>query len=367
MKYTKLFGVSLLAASLLGCNSDPAELAPDEKPYVGIAYIDGPLIDSNTGAFVDGINARNRPSGTLRVAAAEQYDPVSNTTTANPISVYVTASDERLVSSVELLLDGVSMGKYEQGNESQEFKNPFIFPPPGDTRIGVPIEGSQSGLTNSQLEAIVEDDAGQVSDEFIMNIRADGSRPDLNFSIEGSGPPYSGTVVLRGNAVDPESGVFVESFGASLNGEEIEIDSETPNSFALSIDTTSLDSGPQSVKLGAINGVYVPNEATFSFEVNQKTIAQDDEVSTQPDETATINVLGNDTDAEEDAATITAVTEPVQGGEAEIVGDIFISYTPPAGFTGTDGFSYTITDSFGRQSSASVIVTVGEEEENPEE
>lgn len=57
---------------------------------------------------------------------------------------------------------------------------------------------------------------------------------------------------------------------------------------------------------------------------------------------ATLNVLANDHDPNGDALTVVDVTQPAHG-QAAIVGDTII-YTPTAGFTGADTFSYAISD-----------------------
>ena len=68
------------------------------------------------------------------------------------------------------------------------------------------------------------------------------------------------------------------------------------------------------------------------------------------------NVLVNDSDPDGDTLTITAVGSPSRG-TATIVGNR-ISYTPAAGFVGSDAFNYTISDGRGGSASATVTVTV---------
>lgn len=61
----------------------------------------------------------------------------------------------------------------------------------------------------------------------------------------------------------------------------------------------------------------------------------------------TLNVIGNDIIAPDSGETLTidSVTTPSAGGTITISSDSrTVNYTPPAGFTGTDTFSYTVTD-----------------------
>lgn len=62
-------------------------------------------------------------------------------------------------------------------------------------------------------------------------------------------------------------------------------------------------------------------------------------------EAITVNVLQNDTDIEEDGLSVLQVGAPDQGGSATIDGGGgAILYTPAATFTGTETFTYTVTD-----------------------
>jgi autotransporter-associated beta strand protein len=70
---------------------------------------------------------------------------------------------------------------------------------------------------------------------------------------------------------------------------------------------------------------------------------------------ATIPVLANDSDADNDPLTIQSVTQGANGVVA-IVGTN-VTYTPNAGWHGADGFSYTISDGFGT-ATTNVNVTV---------
>ncbi len=72
------------------------------------------------------------------------------------------------------------------------------------------------------------------------------------------------------------------------------------------------------------------------------------------------NVLSNDVDANQTGSlTITAVnTSSANGGSVTDNGDNTFTYLPPAGFTGTDSFNYTITDGWTKTASGKVSVTV---------
>lgn len=71
-----------------------------------------------------------------------------------------------------------------------------------------------------------------------------------------------------------------------------------------------------------------------------------------------INVLGNDTDANGDALTISAVTQGAHGAVAITGGGTGVSYTPGANFFGSDSFTYTIGDGNSGIDTATVSITV---------
>jgi outer membrane protein OmpA-like peptidoglycan-associated protein len=76
-----------------------------------------------------------------------------------------------------------------------------------------------------------------------------------------------------------------------------------------------------------------------------------------------LDVLANDSDLDGDTLTLTAVGTPANG-QVQISGSV-LTYTPAAGFTGSDSFSYTVDDGFGGQAQANVSIVISEANENP--
>jgi|GEM_PF-1247577 len=72
---------------------------------------------------------------------------------------------------------------------------------------------------------------------------------------------------------------------------------------------------------------------------------------------ATVLPLNNDSDPDGDALTISAVGAPSHG--AVVFTGTSITYSPTAGYTGTDSFTYTVSDGKGGFKTATVNVTVG--------
>jgi PKD repeat protein len=361
--------IFFLAALLVACGRDDASLGISDEPAVAISQIDGPLVGSRAGALVDAVDARTPRSGALLVAAAQLYDPVTGQTTDNPISVYVTASDELGLDAVELLLNGTTMGAYLESSDVQVFGNPFIFPAPRSDYLSVPIPGSPSGLVASQLRARATDTAGLLGEEAVLEVQADGSRPDLSLSALGDGPPFVGPVTLNAQAADPETGI--RSFAAFLNGEIIEINPATPNAFSL---TQDLEPGVQTVRLVATNGVLVPNEAVFTFTVVEEPeeAPTDPENPTDPGEgnqQPVVSLLAAPTEGEPPlTVSFTASASDPDGDEVTYLYDFGDGVTtagaPAASHTYTEAGTYTATvtvaDGKGGTASSSATITVGD-------
>ncbi|MEL7081549.1 MAG: Ig-like domain-containing protein [Pseudomonadota bacterium] len=94
---------------------------------------------------------------------------------------------------------------------------------------------------------------------------------------------------------------------------------------------------------------------------NDPPVALNDSASTDPDQAVTIDVLANDSDPDGtlDPNTVTVVSAPTNG-TFNVNADGSITYTPNAGFQGSETFTYTVADNLGASSAeADVTVSVG--------
>ena len=87
-------------------------------------------------------------------------------------------------------------------------------------------------------------------------------------------------------------------------------------------------------------------------------VAAPDSATVAEDAAATpIDVLANDSDFDNDALSVLDVTDPA-GGTVEILADNRIRYTPNAGFTGDDSFTYQAEDGNGGVATATVTISI---------
>lgn len=90
---------------------------------------------------------------------------------------------------------------------------------------------------------------------------------------------------------------------------------------------------------------------------NNAPIATDDIVHATQDQAKIIDVLANDMDPDQDLFSIESFTQASHGAVSDN-GDGTLTYTPASGYQGSDSFTYTIVDSNGGTSQATVSITV---------
>ncbi len=107
-----------------------------------------------------------------------------------------------------------------------------------------------------------------------------------------------------------------------------------------------------------INGAHLANQ-NFPFNPAVSAgnpVASNDSATTLPGQAVNIDVTNNDTDPNGSGLTVTITTAPANG-IVSVVGGI-VTYTPNAGFTGSDSFVYQIDDGAGGTSTATVSINV---------
>ena len=107
-------------------------------------------------------------------------------------------------------------------------------------------------------------------------------------------------------------------------------------------------------------GLSASQDLTISVsdvDENNPPTAVDDSATTAFNTPVEIAVLNNDSDPDGDLLSVEDFTNP-NSGSVSINGDALI-YTPNDGFSGSDSFSYTISDGNGGTASAEVLLEVG--------
>ncbi len=118
--------------------------------------------------------------------------------------------------------------------------------------------------------------------------------------------------------------------------------------------------GPDSFTYTISDGHGGTDTATVTVTVtpvNDPPVANDDTATVIEDSlNNNINVQANDIDIDGDPLSITSITQPIHGSTTFTASSV--SYTPAANYSGSDSFSYTISDGHGGTDPATVSVTI---------
>ena len=89
---------------------------------------------------------------------------------------------------------------------------------------------------------------------------------------------------------------------------------------------------------------------------NKSPVANADTATTKQDVPVNITALANDTDPDKDKLSIIVFTQPGHGKVTK--NGVILVYSPTSGYSGSDSFTYTISDGHGGTATAKVSVTV---------
>jgi VCBS repeat-containing protein len=183
-----------------------------------------------------------------------------------------------------------------------------------------PVAGDDSAGTDEDAPVTINKAA----------LLSNDSDPDGGpISIVGFGTPGSGTVVDNGD------GTITYTPDADFNGAD---------AF-----TYTISDGNGGTDTATVTVAVAP--------VNDPPVAVDDAAVTTVGTPVTGNVLANDTDVDGDALTALAVTPPTHG-ELVLNADGSFTYTPDAGFLGSDSFTYLAKDGQADSNEATVTIAV---------
>ena len=172
--------------------------------------------------------------------------------------------------------------------------------------------------------------------------RADTATTNANTAVK---------IAVLGN--DSGSSLTILSVTAPSNG-TAKINTDKTITYTPKTGYTGTDTFRYTIRDGG--GAKASTKVTVTVR-NRVPVAGADSAVTDAGTPVTIAVLANDSDPDGHALKVNAVTQPANGAVL-INPDKTVTYTPAAGFTGSDGFTYTVGDGRGGTATGTVSVTV---------
>ncbi|CUH77121.1 Ig-like domain-containing protein [Tropicibacter naphthalenivorans] len=171
------------------------------------------------------------------------------------------------------------------------------------------------------------------------------------------------TVAVLENDTDPDGDLLTVTIAEAPANGTVVVNPEGTVTYTPNTDYEGVDTFTYTVT----DPDGLVDSATVRIEVgevdNTAPVAVDDVDTTPVDTAITVDVLGNDSDPNGDAITTVTATDPANGSVL-VNADGTITYTPDAGFTGLDTFTYTIADPSLETDTATVTITVTEDDPN---
>ena len=243
----------------------------------------------------------------------------------------------------------------------------------------VPLSGTETGLMayyrmSDGAGATVTDDSGHgwTGDllDGMSNVAGNGPIEWVDsgaFGVEPPGPNTPPTANAQSLNTIEDTPAPVTLTGADADDDALTFRVTVPPAYGVLTGTApDLTYVPSPNYYGLDSFTFVANDGRDDsapaivsitvLAVNDAPEPGDDTAVTAIDTEATIAVLGNDVDADNDVLAITAVSQPLNG--VAVNEGTYVRYIPAPGFSGTDVFTYTVTDGNGGYGSAMVTVTV---------
>ena len=198
---------------------------------------------------------------------------------------------------------------------------------------------SATSCSNSPTtcDAIVNLTPAAVNDS--LTIDEDASPPPQNV-VANDGGPETGDSLTITSVTQPTNGTISNTASTITYTPDPQFHGSDAVTYTVS-DAYSTDMGVLNITVNSINDVPVANDDTG---------VTTEEVALQ------LSVLGNDTDLDLDTLTITGKTDGTNG-TVTYTGTT-VTYTPNASYTGSDSFTYTVTDGNGGSDTASVSMQI---------
>ncbi|MGB7428249.1 MAG: Ig-like domain-containing protein, partial [Microcoleaceae cyanobacterium] len=284
---------------------------------------------------------------------------------------------------------GTDLGSGEWSFTAAELASLNIVPPTGFSgEIDLNLVSVSTDTADSNGNGITDANEADTADSPLVpfTVTVAGLAPDAVNDTANTPEDTAVTIDVSENDTDTKDGTptgVISIMDEPTNGTVTIDDNGTPDDtsddqveYTPNKDFDGTDTFTYTIKDS--DGLVSAEPATVTVNVggvNDKPVANDDNETTPEDTAVTINVKGNDTDAEDTIPTgEISINTTLTNGTVEIddndtpgdFSDDQVVYTPSPNFTGTDSFTYTVKDNDKVVSEQPATVTVTVEEVNDE-
>jgi len=275
------------------------------------------------------------------------------------------------VTAIEVRVDGVKVAEFSHdnsdGNDNDWQDGSFSFTGTGEPMVVefVSVGDAQNygrGMYLDNIEAVqtLPDAADETYYDYPLNIAAAETDVDGSETLSGvtlSGLPEGAVVLVDGQEVAVSDGSVTLS-GDNLDNVSLRVPQGAAD-FDLTASVTSTD-GTDTATTTTTASVDLPVE-------NEGPVAADDSASTDEDSAIILDLVDNDTDANDDSLSITQIdgvnidvgdTVDVGNGMVTLNEDGSINFMPSENFSGEVSFDYTVSDGQGASDTATASIDV---------
>jgi large repetitive protein len=263
----------------------------------------------------------------------------------------VTADD-----GFSIVIDGVTVASYDGNQVSTERTYEVTITESGTHSISI-VYWDQAG--ESQLKVEISDDGGETYSVLTGNSLS--SIDDALVTNEDT-PLTIAASTLLGNDTDEDGDTLsIISVQGATNG-TVTLNDDGTITFTPEANYNGEATFTYTISDGN-GGTDTATVTLYVNAINDAPVAADDAFKTDEDTALTMDVLGNDTDEDNDTLSVTEATS--DDGTVTINDDGTLNFTPNANFTGVATITYTISDGNGGTDTATVLVTVNAVEHTP--
>ncbi|NQZ09714.1 MAG: tandem-95 repeat protein, partial [Algicola sp.] len=306
--------------------------------------------DTVNYSIEDGNGASNATTVTITVRSVNDL-PIANADTSTtaedtPINITVLGNDTDIDGDALI----VKTATASNGTVIIALDNTLDYTP-----------NSNFNGTDTINYTVDDGNTGQSSSTVTVTITPVNDLPIAVADAASTAEDTSVNITVLTNDSDPEGDPLTVTAATAINGStSVKSDftiSYIPNSNFHGTDTISytLDDGIAGSSIGIVT-VTVTS-------VNDVPVAVNDATTGNEDARIIVDVLANDTDADGDTLTVTAVT--TTNGTVSVQSDQSLEVLANIDFNGTVTISYTISDGQGGTASAAAVVTVTPVNDNP--